>query len=119
MNRNLEHLIGFPINLIGYWIITVIHHQMVDDDSDCKVVIKASFAEFKQAFEKEEWETDGVYRGSLFSRDYYRNGSEFHASVIRINNVGYKLTTYGFIRANILRRKKIEELNRSIKNKAL
>jgi hypothetical protein len=112
MNRKIEHLIGLPINLpiLGhYWLVRVLtHHEMIDEDFQCKFAIKASFSQFKNAFKKVDWGLSPAFRESLFTED---DGSEFHASIIRINNVGYKLTTYGFIRANILRRKKLKELN--------
>jgi hypothetical protein len=110
MNRKLENVIGLLINIpmLGYYRMVTVecHHEMVD--GFCEHVFKASFAEFRRDFEKVEWETDYRFRGSLFMRE---NDCEFHASIICINGIGYKLTTYGLIRANILRRRKIRELN--------
>jgi hypothetical protein len=112
MNRFFEHLIGLPINILTlgyYWMVIIdMHHWMVDSEFYNKTVIKASFSDFKKNFEKVDWKIDPLFRDSLFTRD---NRSKFHASIIQINHTGYKLTTYGFIRANILKRKKIKELN--------
>jgi hypothetical protein len=114
MNRKLEHLIGLPLNLLTlglyFFFKTQIHHEMTESFGGV-AVIKASFTEFRKEFEKVQWETDRRYRSSLFTGNYE---SEFHADIIRINNVGYKLTTYGFIRAKTVKRKKIKELNRRI-----
>jgi hypothetical protein len=119
MNRKLEHVIGFLINLptLGCYRIVEVetHHCMVDGNcSPC--VIEASFADFKKAFEKTEWKINREFRDSLFTAD---ESSVFHASIIRINHVGYLLTTYGWIRANALRKKKTKELNRALANSSI
>jgi hypothetical protein len=122
MNRNFEHLIGLPINIFtfGYYrmVNITVHHGMVDGEEGNKAVIEASFSTFKKDFEKVDWEISLLFENSLFSKGYFvaSQDSEFHADIIKINNIGYKLTTYGFIRANILRRKKIKELNKRYYN---
>lgn len=112
MKRIFEHIPGFLIGIFTFGLYRVIdisiHHYMTDSSIDCKAVIKASFVEFRKEFEKADWHVHCKFRKSLFTQEH---DSEFHASIICINNVGYKLTSYGFIRANILRRKKIKELN--------
>jgi hypothetical protein len=113
MNRSIENLIGVLINIpiLGCYryVSVAVHHGMVEEFSDHIAVISATFAQFKKEFEKINWTTCRLYRESLFTID---SDDQFHAGVISMNGAWYKLTTYGLIRANILRRRKIKELNR-------
>jgi hypothetical protein len=110
MKRRTENLIGWLIGIVtlGFYrtMAVGIHHEMTTES--CRVVIKASYCEFKEAFEKQQWIWDYRFSGSLFTEDYR---SQFHASIIEFDNIGYKLTSYGFIRANCLKNRKISEIN--------
>jgi hypothetical protein len=112
MNRKLEHLTGLPFNIVtlGFYQCAVVgsHHYMTEKYSQCGFVIKSSYSRFKKDFEKVDWKIWREFPDSLFTNDC---SSEFHASIVRINNVGYLLTSYGLIRANMLKKKKLEELN--------
>jgi hypothetical protein len=116
MLRIFENIIGIPINIgtLGFWRIVKIasHHTMVDNNNGCNKVIKASYSEFKKAFEKVDWKINNTFEESLFEKDFFEKdcGDEFHANIIRINKVGYKLTTYGLMRAIKLVNKKIKEI---------
>jgi hypothetical protein len=112
MERKLENIIGFFIGILTLGmarsIFTQIHHEMVDKFVRGKV-IKSNFKTFRNEFKTVDWELLYTCGKDLFTND---QTSLFHASIIKINNVGYKLTTYGLIRAYALRNKKVKELNK-------
>jgi hypothetical protein len=111
MKRKVENIFGWLLGIVtlGFYrtMAVGIHHEMTEDS--CRIVVKASYCEFKEAFEKQQWILDYRFYGSLFTEDHR---SKFHASIIEIDGIGYKLTSYGFIRANILKCRKIHELQR-------
>jgi len=113
MNRTIEKIICLPLNIITlgcfYFLIIDIHHSQTDDF--CHIAVKSNYADFKKAFEKIDWKLSGEFKASLFTNDHK---STFHAGIIRINNIGYKLTTYGYLKAVALKNKKIKEIQESI-----
>jgi len=110
--RLLENAIGWIIGIFTLGSIrcfeTQINHEVVDE-SDCDRVIKTDYRTFKKAFEGVEWEIGEHWRKSLFGTDY--PNSKFHENYIKIKGVGYKLTTYGLLRARALKNRKIKQLN--------
>jgi hypothetical protein len=114
MNRLTENLIGLIPNILTLGIYrycnTNLHHSQVNQF--CEVSKKATYKEFKDAFEKIDWDICKSDKNSLvlYLGNDVHTQSEFHASIIKINGIGYKLTSYGFFMANILRRKKIKEI---------
>lgn len=77
---------------------------MVKGDYKVKKLKKASYSELKDKMLSVEWEYDPNHPYSLFDKNDY-NANYFHASIFRFGDVGYLLTIYGLIRANMLQRK--------------
>lgn len=110
MNRKLENVIGFFINipLLGYYRYNKVgvHHLMCTEFNDkCK---ESSFAEFEKEFNS----IDDFY---LFTTEKtYLIGDHWETrldnDIMRLNGVGHLLTSYGLYRANKLIAKKIKEL---------
>ena len=115
MNRKLESVISFFINVLsfGYWYVRMkVHQEMTEEYSERSA--NASYSEFKDAFNKiYYWSLCGGYKSLFYDYDG-KHHSEFHASIICIDRIGFKLTSFGYIRALILRNKKINQLNREI-----
>jgi hypothetical protein len=73
--------------------------------------VKASFDEFKWAFQKKKWQYDPLFEFlTSGNRDYIGDG------IIMINGVGFNLTSYGLIRANRFIKRYKEDAVRSYAN---
>ncbi len=81
-----------------------VHREMVDKYT--KSHKKISYSEFKELFNSVPWCGSERYE-SLF---HFESDSEFHASIIQINGIGYKLTNYGFRNALKDMKKKVSEI---------
>jgi hypothetical protein len=96
------------------------HLYMVDNYSDTNK--KCSYSEFKKLFNTVDWVYDKGWKNSLFTEfDVYSltRNSECHASIIKINNVGLKLSVYGLFMSRFLIRKKINEIKNQKKENKL
>lgn len=109
-----ERIASFIIGLVtlGFYngVERLTHVQMVK--GECKRWRKINYNDFEKLFNNVNWDVpDNRWRKSLFTKDFMRpRGSQFHASIIEIDGIGYILSSYGLIRANILKSKKIEQL---------
>lgn len=113
MNRKLENVIGFFMNLPiarrYYGVDVKTHHYR------CKLwnnkYKKSTFDEFKKEFNSTKdlyFHKEAEY--SLFSSDFDTN--RLDGDIMRLNGVGHMLTSYGLYRANRLIAKKIKELKK-------
>jgi hypothetical protein len=109
----LEKIISVFINIftLGYYRFVVVgtHYSMIDDYYEEEEIVKSDFITFKREFEKINWIIDDYFKKSLFADNH---SSEFHASIILINGTAYKLTSFGFLMANILRRRIIKKFKK-------
>ena len=105
MNRFLENIISIPLwLLIAPAVMTLAHWSMVKTSFEVKKLKKATYKELKEKMLSVNWEFDPNHPCSLFdSNRFYEN--YFHASVFRFGDVGYLLTPFGLLMANILQRK--------------
>jgi len=74
--------------------------------SNCEQCREMSYKEFKKLFNSVEWTKIEDY-DSLECK-YPHN--QYHASIICINGIGCILSSYGFIRAEMLKMEKLIEL---------
>lgn len=106
MNRTQEQIvsIGLYILTAGVLLIPIsTHHSMVRGCARVKKLKRATYKELKEKMLTVNWIFDANYPNSLFTEDYYSN--YFHASIFRFGDVGYLMTAYGWIMANVLQRK--------------
>ena len=105
MNRLIENIISVPIWLLIFMIpSTLTHWQMVKESPRVKKLKRATYKELKNKIMTIEWEFNNNFPFSLFDRKDY-NANYFHASIFEFNGVGYLLTPYGLLMANILQRR--------------
>ena len=95
-----ENILGFFINFgcVGYYRYVKVgtHHSMTKMYS--QTYSKKNFRQFKEAFDNTKWEYKFVYGKKKGMVD---NGhSEFFASIIKFQDHGYLLTSYGLKKAN-------------------
>lgn len=104
--RFIEQIISIPLWLLFFISIPMVftHWGMVKGSFNCKVLKKASFLELKEKMYSTEWYFDPNYPCSLFDKDdYWRN--YFHASIFMFDGVGYLMTPFGLLMANIYQRR--------------
>lgn len=116
MNRFFENIISIPLWLLIFTIPSILTHWgMVKESSRVKKLKKATYQELKEKMISVDWEFNPNFPCSLFDRnDFWAN--YFHASIFEFNGVGYLLTPYGLLMANILQRKIRKTLPEYIKS---
>lgn len=105
----LPAIIPFIWVLIDY---TTYRGQTAWGGFGCKRPYKlalASYAQFKRDFYTVDWIAKPQWDKSLFSKEAY-DINYLHASIFKINNVGYILTPIGYLRASFLIRKTCKRL---------
>lgn len=86
-------------------------------ESNCHKYYKVPYAVFKKDFDTINWKVSEGF-ASLESGRYETN--KYHASIIVINGIGYWITGFGFIRAELLRIQTLKKLGYTAKgNKIL
>lgn len=112
MNRKLENVIGFFMNipLLGYyrWNEVGVHYHMCTEFNDkCK---ESSFAEFEKEFNSIDDFRLFTNEKEIFLIGSHLENTRLDNDIMRLNGVGHILTSYGLYRANKLIAKKIKEL---------
>lgn len=103
MNKKTEVLISIAFNILTlgvFYIGVTTHREMTKEDYYVKKLKCASFAELKEKMLSVSWRYDFSYPGSLF------DGQEnyFHAGIYRFKDVGYLMTTYGYLKSKRLQK---------------
>lgn len=110
-----EAIISF---LLGFLILPLLwrrmHISQTVDFTTERPLLKVPFSVFEKEFLKIKWTLRDTSRHSLFTEPYW--DSTFHASVLKMNYQGYILTTYGYLKALILKKKTIKRLRREMGN---
>lgn len=73
-----------------------------------KKLKRSTYSEIRDKMLAVEWEYDISFPNSLFDRS---DSNYFHAGIYYFENVGYLLTPYGFIMANLLQKKIRKSIN--------
>lgn len=116
MNPKIEYKLEYiPAVVIGiltlglqWFVYYRVYREMTQTNGRIKNLIRIPYSKFKQLFENIEWETDPMYKSSLFPAsgvDAY-----WHADILRIGDTGYILTLYGYIRQIFLKYKIIRRI---------
>jgi len=104
MNRTLEQIISIPLWPFLF-INTYIHWSMTKGNYRALKLKKASAKDLKNKMLSIKWEFYYIYPNSLFAEHGEYEKHYFHASIFVFDNVGYMLTPYGYLIANILQRR--------------
>ena len=101
----IENIISIPLWLMILFIPSVMTQwTMTKGAYSAKFLKKANYLELKKKMYSIDWTFDPNWPNSLWDK----NGDEvnrFHASIFVFDNVGYLLTPFGLIMANIYQRR--------------
>lgn len=96
-----EKIYSFLLNLITfgfYGILSYCHKSMTRQYTSTQK--KITFEEFKVLFDSVNWDNiTNRWPNSVFMNDDEVITDQFHAGIIKINNIGYLMTSWGFIQA--------------------
>lgn len=112
MNRFFEHIISLLINiptLFYYWFIHTDIHKIQTKDF-CPIVKLATYKEFKKEIQLRNSAINNsmlhINNNIGFAYKEKNGNTQFWASIVSFDGVGYILTSYGWFMANIYMNRK-------------